>query len=717
MSFASTKLLLVAHASDVAPVFKALAEAGFPQPALGIGGDETLDLFERNEPDVVLLVAGLDHGDLPSLAAAIRSGNYGRPAPIILIASADQSVRSPADAGDIEFDQFVSRPFSSQELGDAIRRSSQEATGARINAAMELAIESFVADAMDSLSSGPLLDLQALDSCSGPEQVDAAPEVAPIVPSRQATEVLRDPVTTSILQPRLRESTQVLAQAPDSALEEEPLEDEPPAYQLSPASRQLLDEVLPHETLDVDLEELDGVKRAGADYDAEHEPPEAGGGDFARQLRQKMSAMAARLFPGQKPGEDTANVAVPPNSAHTEIDLRELVEGPVEDNGSATSLSAATQALVNESEITMARELRTGSGSSPNGQALVGEINNQDSDVATVLGRFWRDEFTGRVVMRRDEEEKRIEFDKGSVIFASSGTSGDRMGQLLVREGKINEEQLLHCRQLASSSGRRMGEILVDLGYLKPRELLPAVRQHLEDIFYSVFAWTAGSYDAMPEQAIEERIRLSRHPAALIMEGIGRKYDAPRLEACFGDGKTVVLVQQDQTLAAVTGATELSASENKAIGLFDGGHTVADIASSCALEPLRVAQLAHALVCLGVAEIVESSADDGAERQKARAHLFGETDLEIDRKRVLAKYMLVQEADYFQLLGVRHDASGFEIRRAYEASQRYFCAESFPLEIQEELATVLQEITEVIDEAFLVLSDDRVRNSYRANLQ
>ena len=39
-----------------------------------------------------------------------------------------------------------------------------------------------------------------------------------------------------------------------------------------------------------------------------------------------------------------------------------------------------------------------------------------------------------------------------------------------------------------------MGEILVDFGYLKRRELLPAVRRHVEDIVYSLFGWDRGHY-------------------------------------------------------------------------------------------------------------------------------------------------------------------------------------------------------------------------------
>ena len=47
-----------------------------------------------------------------------------------------------------------------------------------------------------------------------------------------------------------------------------------------------------------------------------------------------------------------------------------------------------------------------------------------------------------------------------------------------------------------------MGEILVDMGFLKARELFPAVRRHIEDIIYSLFAWTEGDFAVIASSAV-----------------------------------------------------------------------------------------------------------------------------------------------------------------------------------------------------------------------
>lgn len=727
----SPKLLLVSHADNAEEVIRALEEHDIPRPLLGAGGDDTLDVFEESAPDVVIMVAGLAEGDVPSLAAAIRSGHYGRPAPILLILSEAESIAATEAAKNANFDRVLRKPYLSSDLATAVHECSAKATGARMSAAMDIAIESFVLDAMDSLgtedfATAPTSLASAADMVSAGEPEPDPGATAESDETRSAsaeteTETETDTDTeatpvggtwgeeTAMLRPS-REPTAILSSEGDGM------------GPLSAASQALLDEVLPGETLDVDLDELDSVVESSSEEEAEKEaqPGPPGGGDFARQLRLKMSAMAERLFPGQGEEERTASIS-PINSVHTEINLGEIaaagVPEPIQE-GSHTGTGTGT----GDSNITMAREPSSGSGltrpraESEGGQALVGILDSATGDVAALLARLWQRGFSGSLVLRRNEEEKRVQFEAGRVVFASSTDEADRMGELLLRQGKINSKQLADCREHVKASGRRLGEVLVDQGHLKPRELLPAVRQHLEDIVYSVFAWTEGSYDALPEHTIDERIRLSSHPAALIVEGIRRKYDRQRLESCLGGmGQVLINGKGDEQLSIIA-AADLSGAESEAQRRFDGEHTLDDVRAESELQGLRVAQLAYAWLCLGIAELVDRSSESRDQRSAA-GYLVGETDLAIDRQRVRAKHLLVQDADYFQLLGVRPDASGFEIRRAYESALRHFGFESFPAALQEELRAQLEEIGAVIEEAYLVLSDDQIRSKYRANLR
>jgi hypothetical protein len=291
------------------------------------------------------------------------------------------------------------------------------------------------------------------------------------------------------------------------------------------------------------------------------------------------------------------------------------------------------------------------------------------------------------------------------------------MGDLLYREGKITREQHEQSHELVEQSGRRMGQVLVDMGFLKPRELLPAVRRHIEDIIYSLFSWRIGEFSLTPGNPSVERIRLSRHPAALVLEGVRRKYGLDELRRRLGSPAAIVSIKSAKQVASVVGVADVSAEEREVIKLLDGERSIDEAAEKAGVEPLIATQLAFGLVALGTADVVHGGEQISTTEEIRTSALVGETDLAIDRQRVLAKFELVKESDYFMLLGVRRDATGFEIRRAYEAARRDYSVETLPGELRGELELELGSINDLIDEAFLVLADDKMRMSYLANLR
>jgi hypothetical protein len=344
------------------------------------------------------------------------------------------------------------------------------------------------------------------------------------------------------------------------------------------------------------------------------------------------------------------------------------------------------------------------------GTGEVGELRRGAADVPALIARMFAHSFTGKVVFRRAAIEKAIHFDGGRPVFATSNQTHDRMGELLHREGKITREQHDRCRDLVRDTGRRMGEILVEKGYLKRRELLPAVRRHIEDIIYSLFGWDSGEYRVVTgDGAGNERIRLSRHAAAIILEGVRRKLDHDLLEQLLGAPGTVVTITDRDKLTAVTAVADLSREERAALAALDGTADLDQVARASGAGLETVYQLAWCLALLGL--VAPRRKDEDGD-----VGLVGESDLRIDRERVRARAALCADADYFALLGVRRDATGFEIRRAYEAARKDFAPESFAPELRRELAADLDDIAAVLDEAYQVLRDDPLRSAYRSHL-
>ena len=85
------------------------------------------------------------------------------------------------------------------------------------------------------------------------------------------------------------------------------------------------------------------------------------------------------------------------------------------------------------------------------------------------------------------------------------------------------------------------------------------------------------------------------------------------------------------------------------------------------------------------------------------------------RVRLLSQYALVEEGDYFEVLGLRHDATAADVGRARDRLIRELSPEVTG-RISRELGPEIEAIRKVVEEAARVLGNDRLRTRYVAAL-
>ncbi len=732
----------------VAPLSEPIGEAGVELDVLvSSGGDDTLDLFGARRPGIVIVTASLDAGDSAALIEAMRAGPSA--AAIVLVGDEDGQgpIRNALDAAELKPDRFVSRPVSAKALRFAVASLLDAARPQHTLIGIMLPIEPApprVADRSsdedaDVARSAPDGNREAMrarwaalaDSISddapeppepGAEDEDEAEPLPPPMIIAMAPVASWRPGTTSELdEVPPREPTFILDEASPAAPQVEnvvgPERWSAPValVEIDDVHRELSDDDLGLEDFEDDLGLPDDPPPKQTAAIEILEPPASipEGRDFARQLRAKMSMMAQRLFQGADAPPPQPVEMGPRHDHHTEIDLASLGEEAALGDRGVTEIEArgaprdAEKVVTNSGGSSWDEQVRE------RGVPDSGDLMRGTADAAMLLAKMFAQAATGRIVFRRDGVEKVVYLDQGRPVFAASNEALDRMGELLVREGKITASQYERCQNVVAESGRRMGEILVDFGYLKRRELLPAVRRHVEDILYSLFGWDRGTYQmALDATPSAERIRLSRHPASLILEGVRRKLDRTTLERLVGPPSTVIEVPDRERLGGVLNLGDLSAEERASLAAFDGQADLSTAARTAGVDLADVLPLAWGLCVLGLANARRTDTEIPDESSA----LVGETDLAIDRERVRARWALVTDADYFMLLGVRRDATTFEIRRAYQGARRDFSADCFPQDLRRELAQELDDIANVLDEAFRVLRDDRLRLTYLSNL-
>ena len=192
-----------------------------------------------------------------------------------------------------------------------------------------------------------------------------------------------------------------------------------------------------------------------------------------------------------------------------------------------------------------------------------------------LFAAFYQARETGELGLQKGQVKKVVYFEAGMPVFALSNLVADRLGQFLVRAGKIDEDTLRAAADDASRSKQRTGDVLISMGVLSEEERLYYIAQQIKSILYSLFAWETGSFAlSFNARARKEMIKLDIHPANLIMRGIRKLYKPERLRRLLSAQERLV---PSPDPAFNLSDIELQAWEAHLLPRCDGTRTVADL--------------------------------------------------------------------------------------------------------------------------------------------
>src|SRR2546428_11109184 len=108
---------------------------------------------------------------------------------------------------------------------------------------------------------------------------------------------------------------------------------------------------------------------------------------------------------------------------------------------------------------------------------------------------------TGKLLLREARMERTIHWREGEVVFATSNSSEHSLGQFLLRNGKITQEQYEESAQRVGPNLRH-GKVLVQMGVISPNDLWWGVKNQALEILYSLFHWTEGTFSFVETEEI-----------------------------------------------------------------------------------------------------------------------------------------------------------------------------------------------------------------------
>lgn len=322
---------------------------------------------------------------------------------------------------------------------------------------------------------------------------------------------------------------------------------------------------------------------------------------------------------------------------------------------------------------------------------------------------------SGALCFESQDGLRRVVLREGDLVTAASSLEDETLLAFMTTRGDLRREQVKELLGKLPPFGRHAGAALVAHGLLRQDQLWPVLRAHAE--------WIVG-----------RAILVERGTARLELEPPGRLRQEPSV---FG-GSTGAEVLVEVTRRTVAPEDALQRMGGPLTRIGDGEQ--APLLSECALEPTEralveqargvtvdeltqgagtadFATVLYVLSLLGVIAVTPGEpAKAPAEGDLARESDVIALDLSAVRERVRARRDLVSEADYFTLLGISRDATGYEIRRAFLELRRSFEPSSLLTPEIADLADDVRTIVIVLDEAYEILRDTARRERYRRAL-
>jgi len=317
---------------------------------------------------------------------------------------------------------------------------------------------------------------------------------------------------------------------------------------------------------------------------------------------------------------------------------------------------------------------------------------------------------TGVLMVSNGRKRKAIELRKGVPIAIKSNLIQECLGNILVRNGTLSEEQ--HEESLARMKRGEglQGAILVAMELVDEETITDALRDQAHEKLLEVFEWERGSFRFERGRRImrANAIALSASPANLILEGVRHRYPIRAVDDYLASHGAHFIEPAKNAFHRFQ-EIDLDEDERSLAERLDGLHPLEKYAT--ASEATR-----RALFGLFATGMFRLQPQQGAANARPRIAVSSANRV-ASRSDALLRAEVAELAEnlrgknHFEVLGVSQSSTEEELEAAYSQFARRVHPDRFQttsLAVRE----MACEVMERIDLAFETLRDTRQRQQY-----
>jgi CheY-like chemotaxis protein/curved DNA-binding protein CbpA len=372
---------------------------------------------------------------------------------------------------------------------------------------------------------------------------------------------------------------------------------------------------------------------------------------------------------------------------------------------------------------------------------------------------------SGQLSVSSEGKRKDISVMDGYPVSVATNLEDEFFGNYLVRQHLITAPQRDEAVSRMLSSGRLLGTVLIEMEVLNPQQVVNFLRMQVRDKLFEIFSWASGTYRFNEDPHVTGDIQnVEMSVANIINEGVRRHYPYARIDEVVKDYRPKYLHQGSDRRYRFQDL-DLTPSESKLMAAINGTKTFEEVLAESTVPVERTLQILYTLIVSGMVEpsitpraapqssfitpdetapaaeqaeetVIDIDVEEEAEEEtapKARPKsppekpapadkksaetppADGEEDTDI-RARVLSFYERLSEANLFTLLGVGDNPTEHEVRIAYHKLAKEFHPDRFFGKASGEIKTKVEEIFQVISQAYDLLNTQQKIIAYKNQL-
>jgi hypothetical protein len=332
----------------------------------------------------------------------------------------------------------------------------------------------------------------------------------------------------------------------------------------------------------------------------------------------------------------------------------------------------------------------------------------------------------GRGVLSIKTNEARLTayVHEGSVAYVESHPFDEAtsLGRILVGLKKINEAGLREALERAKQQKKPLGRMLVALGTVNKKGLSEALREQVREKLEETFTWSEGSFEwsQWREPPGDADLVLTKGMGifARYVRACFENVNHAEIEGMFSKHMSRIVMAREaaDTLGSLMG---LQQKDQRFVEMFLGGErTIAEAVTGSPIGRLASFRLIATGVGTGLFVFKDGKALPKPAATSARSTSDKEGTQIAKLKRDLKDRLhLIKGMNYFEVLGVHWSAHWRVFRAAYDKAKNEFNLTKAPYrDSPPEALELAREILKLIETAYVTLSNEQERISYRKQL-